>query len=246
MLLLVFNCLAQNGLRDVQSLLRRYVSDMAKSLIPNHPWSQIWQLFAMLDIESFDRAVLHSWRCTLDGYKRILGPDSPYALESNLDFIWNVNGATDPHLAERHLRDILASAYDPMVCNVLSQILFQQKRYEEAEKLGLNLVHRCNQHGMTAFSPTIKARTLAFLAMTQYRLGQIDSGRNYLAERNLRDAIDLLVSKFGGTNVQAIYYKNTLSTMLRRVGRGDEADQLKAEVDCFIGRDGIDEEQCFE
>ena len=77
---------------------------------------------------------------------------------------------------------------------------------------------------------------LEALAESQYHLN-----KPKLAERNIKEAIELTVSTEGERDLHIVPNLTMLEGWLREWGREEEADKLKEELDELIGRDDIDD-----
>ena len=108
-----------------------------------------------------------------------------------------------------------------------------QRRFAEAEQLGLDVLSQAEEQGLCKQ----QAEALALLAHSQYL-----QNKRCLAEENLRHALQLAISLWGRTDPYVLGLMIELEGWLREWGREDEADRLKAEIDEVVGRDEIDEE----
>jgi hypothetical protein len=148
-------------------------------------------------------------------------------------------GRTDLPRAERLLRDILASGVcDPIVGLYLGYNLNAQGRYREAEQIELDMLSRADQDESHVLTTKHKADVLEILAWSQYKLD-----KRAAAEKNLREVVGICVLEWGTKDSVTIDAMVTLQFFLREWGREAEADQLKLEIDKFIGWDEIDFEQ---
>jgi hypothetical protein len=243
----VFLYLMRKGLTDIVSLLCNYISKMATNVIAKeHPWSHICRLIGMLNMESFEHSIIQSWKCTIDAFEKGLGQFNPSTLGFYLQFIHLVYGSKDRLEEERLLRGLLAQ-FKQMLNMSTSQAtrvmlnlgynMIAQGRYTEAEELGLDVLSQVQ--GDELYVNTIEA--LEIIAWGQYCRHETNS-----AEKNLRDAIEMVIYGWGMSDPWAIKNMIFLEGWLREWGRKEEADQLKTERDELIGKDEIDEQSVGE
>jgi hypothetical protein len=246
----VYLNLIREGLPEIVSMLRNYINEMAANIIVReNPWGHICRLIGMLDAESLDQAIIKSWKCTLDASGKALGPLSLHALAVHIQFINRVYGSVDLLEEEKLLQGLLAqfeqspsmstlqaAAVNWVKCSLGFNAILQRK-YTEAEELGLDILSRAQEEK----SWVNMVEALEVIAWSQFEQHKANS-----AEKNMLDAIKLVVDQRGITDPRAIRSMIELEEWLRNWGREEDADMLKAERAQLIGRDEIDEQNIEE
>ena len=233
----------QRGQKEVYQMLKRYISARA-SCIRGKPWPRIYQLIGMIEDDSFEQAMIQSWRCLLDSMENILGKFHIVSFQSNLNFIDRVYRTSESSFVEGevHIRRLLSqceefsggSSWQTLRSMIrLGWNLYYQFRYEEVEALGLDILSRVL--GQT--SPSEEVDALKIVAWCQHRQGKYD-----LAEDNLQRAIRLTVDECDREDLVAVEYMVDFEGWLREWGRDEEANELRATINEAIGRDEVDEE----
>jgi hypothetical protein len=117
----------------------------------DNPWGHICRLISMLDAECLEQAIIQSWKCTIDAFKKGTGPCNLSTLRVQLQFIRCVHGS-DLLEEERHLRGLLAQFEEVSGISALQVTtrvmlhlgynLSTQRRNAEAEEIGLDVLSR--------------------------------------------------------------------------------------------------------
>jgi hypothetical protein len=231
----------RTGRPEIAELLSSYVFNLSKTVWSReHLWNEIWRLIGMLEGELLEQVLIRSWRCTVDRFEKALGPFHISSLDNNLTFLCGAHIIDEE--AEPHVRRLLVQCESESSVPI-SHILFtkdnlggnllRQNRFAEAEQLLLDIVSQAEEKGLH----DQRSQSLGLLAQSQYY-----QNKRCLAEKNLRQAIQLSISKWGRTDPYALHLMLNLGAWLRKWGREDEADRLKAEIREGTGRDEIDEE----
>jgi hypothetical protein len=233
------------GFPEVVYLLRKYIKDMATNIIArDHPWGRICQLIGMLDVDSFDQAIIQSLEYTIDSFEKHVGPINPSKIGLQLRLINSLHALTNLPEEERLIRNLLAQCEEAgqclgtatlpasMIILELGENLNAQGRNAEAEELVLKVLRQCNG----AQSYGVKMEALQKIARIQFF-----QHKTVLAEKNLREAIKMVADILGIRHPHAIASMIELEGWLREWGREEEADKVKYERDELIERDEIDE-----
>jgi hypothetical protein len=236
----VFIHLIQTKLPEVTSLLRDFIKGMsAKVIRKGHPWGEICRLLGELNLESLDQAMAQIWKCTIDIFASELGMFNPFAVSVRLDYIKRVYGSTNYHKEEQHLRGLLAQFEGvpqhttPRVMLNLAHTLNRLGRYCEAEEMALKALGLLQKYEMYAGSIVEKAiESLKIVSRSQFHLGQILE-----AEQTMREAIRMIVGKWGKQHPWVPEFKNVLEDWLRGWGRDEDANILRTEIEESMGKD---------
>ncbi|KAN0099735.1 hypothetical protein V8E51_013510 [Hyaloscypha variabilis] len=225
----------------IVKLLLRYVINFSTIVwTKDHHLAYIWRLIDALEEDCLEDTVIQSWRCSIVSFEKRLGQFHMTSLLKRLDFIDAVHSLLDTELLFRRLlaqwEEKESSSSNPQIMYILNFLgfnLLNQRRYSEAEQLGLDAMSLAEKQD-TVFP---KIDCLVLISYAQH--GQ---NKRVLAENNLRRAIKFAVDEWGITDPLAIDKLILLEDWLREWGRVDEADRVRAEIDVAIGRDEIDEE----
>ena len=135
-----------SGFDDISTMLRTFVSQMAINVLPsNHPWCQICKLIGRVSPEDFRALSRNVWKCTEDTFASKLGPFHWRVIESELDFLREIQTVNDPAGAERRLRQLFvecekvhgkSDARSQCIALNLGWSLNEQGRYAEAVAVG--------------------------------------------------------------------------------------------------------------
>ncbi|KAH7346816.1 hypothetical protein BKA65DRAFT_537407 [Rhexocercosporidium sp. MPI-PUGE-AT-0058] len=226
--------LSRNGLPEVAMLLRDYIRGVASTFFPiNHPWTHVCQLIGMLSQGTLEQAIEQSWRCAKDSTEENLGVSSDFSLLCGLQFDNVVIGSVDPLAEEKRLRSLLAT-YDAIPdCRALTRsrislqlcnCLLKQKRYSEAEMLGLDLLLQIRESDLQ-ISVGLQIDVLVAVATSQYL-----QDKRHDAEGNIRAVIFAVTDYWGGVDSAVWEYLSAFESWLRVWGRQEEADTLRTEI----------------
>jgi hypothetical protein len=242
----VFIRLIQNGKMEIVSMLRGYISQMATKILPKgSPWGEVCRILVILDAESFEGAIMESWKCIIDVWGECVGPFHASALDSHVMFIDRVHGSKDLLEQERMLRGLLAQVeqspgISPMrvttVLRSLGDNILYQGRDVEAEQIGLEIISRAQREEGSVFIND-RMNALEIIACSQY--GQ---HKNELAERNSRDLLRIGSKVWGEKDPWVVAFMVRLEEWLRDWGREGEAEDLRAEREELMALDEMDAE----
>jgi hypothetical protein len=230
----------KGGYPEIAELLSRYVLNMSKTVWGGeHLWTQIWRLFGMLEGGALEQVLTQSWRCAIDRFEKALGPFHKSSLNNLIEYHYYAHntGETESRLRRLLVRCETESSIPNeqiiSIMNILGWNLFLQRRFAEAEQLGLDSLSQAEEQGL------YYQQTQALYLIAHSHCHQ---NKRCLAEENLRRVIKLAISSWGRTDPIVLDLIVHLETWLREWGREDEADRLKAEIAEATGRDEIDEE----
>lgn len=243
-ILQVFLFLRKEGLGQVITILQKFIVGVANTLtVPGQPermWVRICRMIGGLDASQLEDAIALAWKCANDGFERNLGPLHETTVLCLIDYIVFVN-KTDYVSEEMQLRQLLArlsqvyDRYNEMCLTVTSRLaesLSKQQRWVESEDLFLDVVAGARVAGdQVQLMLALQLASEAEYAMCNW----------VLAERNMREAI-VVCKSFSPGHPWMVKAQRKLELWLRNWGREYEAEELKKEIDAFIGRDEIDEE----
>ncbi|KAF8859252.1 hypothetical protein BDZ45DRAFT_742491 [Acephala macrosclerotiorum] len=239
MILGIFLYLKSEGHPEIVEILRQYLSEIAADLLAaNHPWACIYQIIGMLEEDSFEQAIFQSWKCTIDGFEKTLGPFHHTSLDMNLNFIYQTNNVLEKEKLVRRLLaryedySSIATRQSLRIITELGWNLHDQGRFIEVEELGLDVLVQAETQNLDT-----KIEALELLGRSKY-----NQDKRRLAEENQRSVIKIIVDNFGVNDSWAIKNMVILETWLRDWGREMEANELKAQIDEAIGKDMTDEE----
>ncbi|KAH8587637.1 hypothetical protein B0O99DRAFT_641252 [Bisporella sp. PMI_857] len=235
----VFIHLIQTGLPEVTSLLRDFIKGMsAKVTRKGHPWGEICRLLGELDSESLDQAMAQIWKFITDIFGSELGTFNPFAVSVRLDYIKRVYGSTNYLEEERHLRGLLAQSggipqhKTPRMMLNLAHNLNRQGYYREAEEMALKVLGLLQKYEMYAGRIVETIESLKIVSQSQLDLGHILE-----AEQTMREAIRMIVGKWGEQHPWVPEFKNVLEGWLRGWGRHEDANLLRGEIEESMGKD---------
>jgi hypothetical protein len=233
------------NLLSLIKILQNYLVGVAGTLVrpgsPERMWVKVCRMIGQLEPEYFEDAIGIAWRCTSDSFERNLGALHETTLLAYIDYIVWIHGSSDHATEEALLRELLVKCnkvygvYSEMVLTITSRIcesLYEQKLLVESEAIALDVIAKSRVAGEDM---------QLMLALELASMSEYDLGKFALAERNLREGIEICAN-MSATHPWVIKNQAKLEVWLREWGRGEEADQLKITVDTLIGRDEIDEE----
>ena len=240
----VFIHLIQTGLPDVASILRDFIKKMSEKVTRGgHPWGQICRLLGELDSEPLDQAMAQIWKCTTDTFESELGASSRLAVSVRLDYIKRVYGFKEYLEEERLLRDLLAQ-FDgiprvptPRVMLNLAHNLNRQGRHDEAEKMAVEVFSLLQQNKIYAKRIAERIECMKTVSHSQF-----SQGKALVAERTIREAIQMIVDQWGIQHSWVLEFMNVLEGWLQDWGREKDANTLRGEIEGLMGKDEIDEQ----
>ena len=240
----VFIHLIQTGLPDVASILRDFIKKMSEKVTRGgHPWGQICRLLGELDSEPLDQAMAQIWKCTTDAFESELGASSRLAVSVRLDYIKRVYGFKEYLEEERLLRDLFAQ-FDgiprvptPRVMLNLAHNLNRQGRHDEAEKMAVEVFSLLQQNEIYAKRIAERIECMKTVSHSQF-----NQGKALIAERTIREAIQMIVDQWGIQHSWVLEFMNVLEGWLQDWGREEDANTLRGEIEGLMGKDGIDEQ----
>lgn len=194
-------------------------------------------------MEPLDLAMAQIWKCTTDTFKSELGASSRLAVSIRLDYIKRVYGFKEYLEEERLLRDLLAQ-FDgiprvptPRVVLNLAHNLNRQRRYDEAEKMALEVFSLLQQNEIYAKRIAERIECIKIVSHSQF-----NQGKTLVAERTIRKAIQMIVDQWGIQHSWVLEFMNVLEGWLRDWGREEDANTLRGEIRGLMGKDEIDEQ----
>ncbi len=240
----VFIHLIQTGLHDVASILRDFIKKMSEKVIRGgRPWGQICRLLGELDSESLDQAMAQIWKCTTDTFESKLGASSRLAVSVRLDYIKRVYGFKDHLKEERLLRELLAQfngiqiVPTPRVMLNLAHNLNRQGHHVEAEKMALEVFSLLQQNDIYAERFAERIECMKIVSHSQF-----NQVKTLEAERTIREAIRMIVGRWGIQHSWVLEFMNVLQGWLRDWGRDDDANTLWEEIEGLMRKDEIYEQ----
>ena len=240
----VFIHLIQIGLPDVTSILRDFIKKMSEKVTRRgHPWGQICRLLGELDSEPLDQAMAQIWKCTTDTFESELGASSRLAVSVRLDYIKRVYGFKEYLEEEQLLRDLLAQ-FDgiprvptPRVMLNLAHNLNRQGRHDEAEKMAVEVFSLLQQNEIYAKRIAERIECMKTVSYSQF-----NQGKALVAERTIREAIQMIVDQWGIQHSWVLEFMNVLEGWLQDWGREEDANILRGEIRGLMGKYEIDEQ----
>ncbi|KAH8600223.1 hypothetical protein B0O99DRAFT_590601 [Bisporella sp. PMI_857] len=253
--------LKRKGHDQVIAILMKYISEMATIVTRtrnDRPLSKICRLLGMVDTQQFEGAMVQSWSCVSHTFQRNLGLFNQEALSCYLDYLqftYSPFGTTDFTTEEFMLRQLLGQSRQvfqhqyqiPAVLKFnLGINLWRQGKFDEPEILGNQIredaytLYRSEEVYSRAGiegpyyedfldRPSLsKAELLGFYVSC---LAQHGAGKQDLADRNLRAAINNIVKRYGKKYPWATQKRLQLESWLREWGRHADADLLRLEID---------------
>jgi hypothetical protein len=243
-LLEVFLHLIQTGLHDVATFLRHFIKEMSAEVIwEGRPWGQICRLLGELDSEFLDETMARIWECTTDTFESKLGSSSRLAVSVRLDYIKRVYGVTNKLEEERLLRDLLGkfgsilSLSTPRVMLNLAHNLNRQRRYDEAEKMALDVLWLLQEHEIYADRIIERIECMKIVSHSQF-----NQGNPAAAEQTMREAIRMITDQWGIQHSWFLEFMNVLEGWLRDWGREEDANKVREEIEVLRRKDEIDEQ----
>ncbi|KUJ14540.1 uncharacterized protein LY89DRAFT_736571 [Mollisia scopiformis] len=242
-LLDVFFTLRRAGRAEIVELFRKFVFELVIELHgKQHPWVPLFRLIGMVEEELLGETITQSWTSVIGLFERILGPDHPFSIDVNFDYInRTLEGLQGMAEAEKRLRRLLTrveeveDVSDPRTVAIIIDLgwnLLRQRRDAEAEDLGMNVMARIEEHHVSG-----GAHALELVASSQYY-----QEKSSPAERNQRNLIQLIADAWGTSDPWAIQNMMVLERWLREWGDHDKAEALKKQITEAIGQDEIDEQ----
>jgi hypothetical protein len=221
------------GFDDISTMLRTFISQMAINVLPsNHPWCQICKLIGRASPEDVRTLSRNVWKCTEDTFASKLGPFHWRVIDSELDFLREIQTVNDPAGAERRLRQLFVECEKAhgksdgrSLCIALNLgwSLNQQGRNAEAVAVGESQL-------ALALDAGVRIHALSLIADPHYNLGNQNQ-----ATKRRRESIELIGTTSRRTDPWAIEQMVELGKWLREWGRASKADDLKAEIENLVG-----------
>ena len=231
--------LKHKGLVEVAAQIQRYIGKMAASILSEgHSWSLICRLLEFVTTNDLESVSTRSWQCILEVFEQELGLFNLTTLRCRTTFITRTY-SRDLVGAERQLRELLLGCKQHYgtsdlryleIMHSLVHSLYMQEQYTEVEILGEELLKRAQEGRAILY----KVFALEVSAYAQCMLDKV-----HLAEKNMREAIEILTRQYGRQQQRTIRYKSTLEAWLREWGRDSEADELRKDVVEWIGPDEL-------
>lgn len=183
------------------------------------------------------------WKCTTDTYESELGASSRLAVSVRLDYIKRVYGFKEYLEEERLLRDLLAQ-FDgiprvptPRVILNLAHNLNRQGRHDEAEKMAVEVFSLLQQNEIYAKRIAERIECMKTVSHSQF-----NQGKALVAERTIREAIQMIVDQWGIQHSWVLEFMTVLEGWLQDWGREEDANTLRGEIEGLMGKDEIDEQ----
>lgn len=237
-----FLVLTQEKFVGICTMLQNHIIQLARTILPRgHIWQQICISISAQDPEHTE-LVTRTWRCLTDSLRHVNGRVSVDSVQSEVAFICQIYGGTDPLRGERALRTLLAeyhqTTHEPddaalYIVERLAESLYSQDRYAETEALIEDTLLRARE--IRCLSAVHEAGFLETLAQAQHKLFKDD-----LAEENMRKVIALCVDDISWDDHGVIRTYSTLKHWLHCWGREEEALELGYLRDRMIGLDHLD------
>ena len=235
-------CMITFGYPEVSMLLLQHISATASVILPDgHPWKIICEYMGKIERDQLEDAIFRFWEAAIDASARNLGRFHAMTTSYYVNYM-SRRYAFDKPQEELLLRDYLEDCKrtcgdtSSNICRIMFSLadnLSEQKRWADVEIVTEELVARSRVADGQIYNVI---SGLEALAESQYNLNKPE-----LAEKNLREAIDLTVFEEGERDLHVVPNLTMLEGWLREWGREEEADMLKQELDGLIGKDEIDE-----
>lgn len=229
--------LLQTGLSEVAVLLRNFIKEMSvKTSGKEGIWSRIFQLLDETDLDCLAHVMTQGWICITDIFNRVLGPSHRLAVSVRLDCVKRMMIA-DHSGEERVLRDILARMERPLLHSTprvmlnLAHNLNRRGRHDEAEKVAQEVLFMLQQYVMYSERVAEEIESLKVLSRSQFF-----QGRTSDAERTMREAIQVIINRWGQQHPWALEFTNVLEGWLRAWDREEDADVLRAQMRIVINK----------
>lgn len=233
--------LVQFGFLEVASMLRRFIKEMAAvTSRKREPWSRICRLLGELDEASILCGLAQCWEAIADTFDSVLGTANRLAVSVRLDYIKRV--VTDPSKEEILLRRRLDALGNlptdstPRVKLNLARNLHRQGRHDEAEGLAQSVLQMLQHYNIYRGRFSERIESLKTLSHSQH-----SQGKTAQAQRNMQQAIGMIVKEWGAQHPWALEFKIVVEGWFRSHGRYEDADALKREIEDLATQDVIEE-----
>ena len=190
-----------------------------------HPLRLICGWLTSADVVQFDDIIGRCFQSMADHFESSIGPMNNSSLTYRAQYIKQFTAARSER--EELLKDLLKQCelhlgpFDLRTLELrynLAHIYYEHGKIVEVLKVGQDLVAHA-QHGRSVW---FHSAGLSYVAVSQYCLGQ-----TLLAEENLREAIQLLVSRWGPCDSAARQWLVILEVWLMEMGRWSCAAEVR-------------------
>jgi len=235
-------CMINFGYPEVSMLMLQHISATASVILPDdHPWKLICEYLGKIERDQLEDSLFRFWEAAIDASARNLGRFHAMSTSYYINYMSRRYAFDKPQeelLLRGFLEDCKRTCGDTSsnICRILfslSDNLSMQDRWADVEVVTEELVARSRVAEGQVYNVI---SGLESLAESQYHLNKPE-----LAEKNLKEAIDLTVSEEGERDLNVVPNLTMLEEWMREWGREEEADKLKKELEGLIGKDDIDE-----
>lgn len=148
------------------------------------------------------------------------------------------------HLEEERLLRNLLAQFDgiprvptPRVMLNLAHNLNKQGRHDETEKMTREIFSLLQQNEIY-----VKRIAERIECMKTVSHSQFNQEKTVIAERTIREAIQMIVYHWGIQHSWVFEFMNVLEAWLRDWGREEDANTLRGEIEGLMGKDEADEQ----
>ncbi|KAH8588972.1 hypothetical protein B0O99DRAFT_638070 [Bisporella sp. PMI_857] len=227
-------------LHQFNDLFRAYISRMAAIVLPyGHPWRTIWVVIGAVNTDQVREILLVSLDCMVNTLKRNIGSYQGIAVNGRLLHTkWKYS--RDLPAAETALRSLIPESADPSNGTYksyfkamfhLARNLRLQGKYNE----GIIIAKQHLAHARVYGDIDDLVNALNLNANMYHHMGE-----KAIAEAHIREAADTMLAKLEATSATwGVYLLGILEDWVRKDGRIQEADDIKAEMADLMERDKI-------
>ena len=211
------------------------------TLSSTHAFSRLITNLLLVN-QNIEEVYFTAWKCSHDILEQHLEPFHKKLLYSRLNHIIERGLRSGWPEAETLVRSLLtqylklhkgSESRCQGILVTLACILSYQRKFEEAEKVGQEMLQYAS-HSKSKRTGTIMA--LRIISTAQY-----DQDKNDQAEDSVRQCIKLAAKRYGKKHPKTINYSLRLEKWLLSWGRGEEARELAAQRRGILGPAEIEE-----
>lgn len=231
----------------ILDFIRNYISQMTITLVKagrlSGTWARIWDLIGSIGNDQLEGALLGAWECQCLAFERILGTSHLSTIRLYIEYV-RVKYENDARAAEIMLHPMLAAVSTKedhleqtfLLTAGLARSLRNQNKLTECIAVATSLLEKVRAAAPYPKSHIHEDMALHHILNAHYLLHSFPA-----AERYLREVIEVNQRAYGPKYFKSVRYSTQLETWLREWRRYEEADELKMQINIWIGKDDVDE-----
>ncbi len=216
----------QYGRHEIASAILRQCSALGEFVVGNkHPLRLVCGWLASADKSQFEEIVLRCFRSVTDHFESFVGPMHFSTLESRMYYARSIRAPGKGLLQNLAVQcELQLGPFDHRSLHVRAQLAVHYLhlcQYIEALEAGQHLIAH-SRYSQTQNDLNFFQQGLYIVAVSQYRLGD-----TFLAETNLREAIEVRLLNWGSHDSQARLWLVRLEGWLLEQGQWNSAAEVR-------------------